>query len=699
MNKVKKLNYKQEIVKLEKLLKEDFESNFKNFKKLYEENNQSKVFMKYFIKSDILINNFNDLLSDHRDFKNKNEDKKSLFQKIIDSYFSQDNQISIYFIQQLKKNNLEMLKTNFLKKHAYKFIKHVNSLKEIFSEYDSFLSLSVFLNKIFNDIYYEEKQILEILKKTEFIDLLNLVSYYLNIKSMEAIKLESKILKEYPELENDSKVINIIQNSKVYPKILDMVASLIFNKKIELDNKAYKADESRLLKNIFKDEINKAEKNFYKTEKLFKHFEKVMNLNEIVTNLIYGEFTYNFSNSNTLIINPKNREDYLEFKKAGEKAIFEERMDHFCIDKFYSSNEEYKNADSLNKRTQKNIISNLKYIESLLGEDIMLDEQKIDFKEIIFIISKLAERNRRMFDEKIDESDIKNSLQRVFCENRKNGNTWNYLNYRNKEELVKASLELLKEKLGIESNSKKIISIFDFFATDINDKTNREIDLVRKPFIKIGDQYFWSYSSLAYKNLYKIISMNIFSNPQQEENYIKKKANNYEEKLCSLFKNAGYKAVSQVCKKEDIDVIAYKDGYLFMIEAKITYSRLDYSKIKLHTEGALKKAEKQLIRRRDNYLNYLDKDTMEKLCIQQISSIKKIVPLIVTNLFEGKVVRDNGIFKLSEYELDMYLSKKTPQNFIKMLEADYYWEFIKEGDLNLTPCKYKFKNLEVIHYA
>ena len=75
MNKQVKPNPKQDVVQLKELLKEDFKGNFKKFKKIYENNNESKAFIKYFIKSDILVNHFTDLLSDHRTFRNKNKDK------------------------------------------------------------------------------------------------------------------------------------------------------------------------------------------------------------------------------------------------------------------------------------------------------------------------------------------------------------------------------------------------------------------------------------------------------------------------------------------------------------------------------------------------------------------------------------------------------------------------------------------------
>ena len=703
MNKQVKPNPKQDVVQLKELLKEDFKGNFKKFKKIYENNSESKAFIKYFIKSDILVNHFTDLLSDHRTFRNKNKDKKSLFEEIINSYFSQDKQINSDLIQQFKENDLKMLQTIFFKKELYKSIKHINSLKDVFSKYDNFLYLTIFLNRISTDISSNEKQIINLLKKIEFTTLFNLVSYHINTCTMKVMTMNSVISDKSPDLLKEPKVIDKLLSSMAYPKVMEMVASKILNKKMEIDNKKYDLNPIKLLFEIQRFGEQPEEKKIKLIQKLFEHFKKVMELEEVVTNLKYGEFKYNFLSNTKLLLLPKDEKDYLEFKKCGKKETFHDLLALSTLEDSFSSFKGWDQVEHLNKATEKNMALSTELTLSLLGEGITINDQKIRFKEMIWVISKLAERSRRMFGEKIVGNDVKSSIQKICFENMNAGIPWRYTNIRNQQELVTASIEELKKQRKIESTPEEIISIFNFFATDINNIENRQIDLVKKPFIKIGDQYLWAYSSLAYKNLYKMITMNVFPNPQQEKGYVTEKSTGYENKICQMFKDYAFKAISQVkpqkSNDKDIDVVAYKDGYLFIVETKVTYSRLDYQSIKWHTEGALKKAEEQLNKRRDSYLNYLSSSVLKTLGINDVSEITKVVTMIVTNSFEGKVIRKNGIFKLHERELEMYLSKNSSKALLKMMENDYYWELIKEEELNLVPEKNSFKDLEVISYV
>lgn len=673
METEKIINPKQDVLNFQERLNKDFKRNYLEFIKFYNKNRDSKAFIKFFIKSDILKNNFNDFYLDYIEYKEK-KGKNSILHQIILDYFLQDKEINIEFIKNLTKIKGTIFQELFFKNQLFLNLKHVDSLKHLFSPHDKFLKLAYFLNKINTDILFETKSIDKILKNISFEELLITITYYLNVLSIRYVN----------------------EGNSVNAKISDIIASSILNRKIKLDNKIYTLNEYKLMFNCYNYNIPKEIK---LSKKLFEHFNKVMTFNDIITDFKYNEFNYNFLKDNVLRIFPKNEEDYLEFKKSGLKGTAHELiLSSIITNKFKDSK-----LDILNKETGKNILNNTTTTIALLGDEITLNKQKVKFSDMIWVISKLNERNKRMFNNKLDLKNLEESIIKVSLNNINLGNGWGYINTRTEEDLVNASLSELKKQLKIELTPAQIIEIFDFFSTDINNPACNTIDLVKKPFIKIDNHYIWGYSSLQYKDLYKIITMNVFSNPQEKENFIKNNSNKFENKICEMFKNANFKAVSQHTvknsKNNDIDVMAYKDGYLFIIEGKITYSRLDYDTIRIHTEETLKKAENQLNYRVKKYLDYLDDETIRILEIDDISSLT-IIPLIVTNSFEGKCICGNGIYKLSEYELAMYLDKKSPDALIKMIEGDYFWNLFNNKELLLlNNTSYKFKNLEVIKYV
>lgn len=681
-----KKNPKQGIAELEKQLNTNFKNNYSKLRKIYESNRGTDEFIQLFIQSNILETHFKTLLLDYKNLK-KDKKKDSFFSNFLSDYFNQDKYINIRFLKQFKEEYLSLFQYFFYKYRVYKSPKHIQSLKKVFSVHDKFLELTLFLNKIHLDLSYKEKEVKKILKKINFFDLLCITQYFTNTQSIMELK----------------------KYNLVGPKILDEVASKILNYKIELDDKEYKIDEETFAIKIGKTiEISdsKRKKNKQIMNILFGHFKKVMHLEDLIDSLRFEQYNYNFLNLNTLKLFPKTELDYLEYKKVNHKLMFKDGLLNSFIKEDFSKIEGVKNIDSLNKQTEINILQSTHSITELLGNKIPLNNQEVSFHNIIWVLSKLAERNKRMFANELDinlvDLPIDKAMKKTQFENMMlKNNTWNFLNMRSQKFLVETSMEELKRQLNVSITKQQVISIFDFFSTDINSKNNKEINLLKKPFIKNGDKYIWGYSSLKFKDLSKILTMNIFANPQIKENFIKKKADKFEEKISDLFKLAEFKSTFKVTPKKseqhDIDVVAYKDGYLFVVETKITYFRSTYTEIQLHTEGALKKAEEQLklrIKDIDKYMNNIK----TKLGIKK-AEIKKIIPLIITNSFEGISVRENGMFKLSEYELESYLQYKSPESLLKMIKMDYYWEAIKEKEEKLVVETNKFNNLEVKHYV
>ncbi|MDO3377699.1 hypothetical protein [Geoalkalibacter halelectricus] len=147
-----------------------------------------------------------------------------------------------------------------------------------------------------------------------------------------------------------------------------------------------------------------------------------------------------------------------------------------------------------------------------------------------------------------------------------------------------------------------------------------------------------------------------------------------ENKIAEIFRIGGWRAIdSQKLKNKEgllseIDVIAYKDGVLFLIEAKLTYLRSSIKEIHNHLpqlEKAGIQLERAIVALKDNYPIVCDwleiSDTFDRL---------RIVSLIVSSSFEYDHKFFNGFRKVSLFELQLLLQGTTPilKAWLKMKE-------------------------------
>ncbi|MGL1931818.1 MAG: hypothetical protein OCC45_08665 [Desulfotalea sp.] len=134
---------------------------------------------------------------------------------------------------------------------------------------------------------------------------------------------------------------------------------------------------------------------------------------------------------------------------------------------------------------------------------------------------------------------------------------------------------------------------------------------------------------------------------------------NMENSLAQRFNAQGYQTISswnyedKDSQKGEIDVVAYKAGYLFIIEAKLTFFRNQVEGIYRHEQDLIK-AAKQLIRGtrgvNDNF-----NELRSKLAITEDFPDLQIVPLIVSSSPEFDYKKYSGIPKLSQFELQCLL--------------------------------------------
>lgn len=211
---------------------------------------------------------------------------------------------------------------------------------------------------------------------------------------------------------------------------------------------------------------------------------------------------------------------------------------------------------------------------------------------------------------------------------------------------------------------KEVEGIINFLSNDIlNIHENQKIDLHTRPFIKIGEKIYWMtnlYEDLRWViNLHKRLSIEgIKHNIQTAE---------IEKSLAEDFNNARINAIASHkyrLKKDsgiitgEIDTLAYKEGYLFVIEIKTTYvEEAPGVKAINHSRTIEGKAKYQL----NNAVDYIKSNFDEIRDIEELNidcklSDIKIIPLIVTNIFDYESeFTSNNIIRISDFTLKIIL--------------------------------------------
>lgn len=291
-------------------------------------------------------------------------------------------------------------------------------------------------------------------------------------------------------------------------------------------------------------------------------------------------------------------------------------------------------------------------------------------------------------------------MYKTWLETLLQGKNWSFLNIMSKEHLLNASVDETKKNLNINISSSEFETFFNLFTTDINKEET--IDLIRKPFLKINDKYIFSLSSLYFRDIFFILTMNIFNSSENilKDTYTTFIANRFENNIANIFELNDYKIKKNyIFNKMEIDLLAYKNGILYIIETKSTYHRHTYKAIAFHTNKTLGDAKEQLIKRRQAIES--NRVHFEKLfCIKEI---KEIHYLIVTNSFEGKVDRGDSIYKTTDKELMYYFDiNSSEMSLISKIKTDYFWEEIKKKGFaeepEMHPYPFKFGEYKVIHW-
>lgn len=205
--------------------------------------------------------------------------------------------------------------------------------------------------------------------------------------------------------------------------------------------------------------------------------------------------------------------------------------------------------------------------------------------------------------------------------------------------------------------------LIDYLTLDL--KSIFKIDFLLRPLIKIENHYFWL-SSLMKKQKWSELLYTRIAIDKTLKHLVQ--TPQIEKALSEEFIKAGFNAVCSKCygvgeDNGEIDVIAFSDNCLFLIELKTTFNSENFIRNALHfTRQVSTKARNQL----NSAIEYIRSDDgfqeikgIENLKIPSSSHSAdiKIIPLIVTNIFDyDDIVIDGKFLNISMFELMVILN-------------------------------------------
>jgi len=209
-------------------------------------------------------------------------------------------------------------------------------------------------------------------------------------------------------------------------------------------------------------------------------------------------------------------------------------------------------------------------------------------------------------------------------------------------------------------NGDEVREIIGFLTTDLSLKKDSQIDFLTRPFIKIGNYYVWL-SSLLVRKWEILLHKRIIN--EGLNHHATQNTSEIEKSLAEDFKKAGFQAKSgHFYKLEnnisgDLDIIAFRGNTLFIIELKTTYIDGNLNRFtKYHAQKFEYKATEQLDKAtfyvENNFNLFKEKSGFKIDCTFEEL---KIIPLIVSNIFESDDIPAQNYLKVSLLELQIIL--------------------------------------------
>lgn len=221
----------------------------------------------------------------------------------------------------------------------------------------------------------------------------------------------------------------------------------------------------------------------------------------------------------------------------------------------------------------------------------------------------------------------------------------------------------------------------DFLIFDLN-SNDKQQDFLFRPFIKLNNQVFWL-GRLLKNRRWDVILRNKLKEDKlypKTKYFTERIDKNLEQTIGQLLLEQGFKTKVGLDFPHpdnpkniggDIDVLAYKDHHLFVIQVKNAIYR-DQITNATYIEDT--RIENEAVEQIDKSLFYVKNNWPEvcaKLDIEVSQSDAEIVPLIITNVFEGDAKTYKGYLKTSLFELLVILKNEKGFMYNTMLFTQF----------------------------
>lgn len=579
-----------------------------------------------------------------------------------------ENLLFAYFSKSNNANN-DFIKLFINSKHSVELVR-ILKLSEAFNMDSHWNTFSVFKNAIDLKVVYKE---------------LDYIKAYRQYWKNETVKFENKI----KEIDYEDIIIQMISYFEYFKryskktannaelitsykahliKILETI--LIIKKKSSAKNKLdckYNTVNFKLIakeqlpptrsiesfKNLHlipNEKINKQKKNFREVvEFFFAKDNSEYQIQKYLSGL--AEFEMIEDLEAELLTNPK----YNLYRKTLERGLYDEV---FFTNKVIENEDLLKRVreqkDILLKQFELSICASIEYFNFLKIPTIIFKKgtlEKIDLEKVLILLKSfslfLMPQGRTIInDEIVFRKKAPQRFEDTF--------DIDYLVSFEKNELVEKCHQYF------EWSRDEIQIIIEYLTTDLNSKKNDKIDIQKSPLIKVGNQYIWLSSFLKdtrweiilHKKIVNENSENLREQPIETEKYISE-----------IFKKAKFGSISSHVYKNknvrgEIDILAYKENTLFILELKSTYIEEDIMKTsKYEVLKFNSKASEQLSLAKDYIINnYNELLKCKNLGINCELKDLKIVTIIISNIYQSdNLILRNEHHKISLFELMIVL--------------------------------------------
>ncbi len=227
------------------------------------------------------------------------------------------------------------------------------------------------------------------------------------------------------------------------------------------------------------------------------------------------------------------------------------------------------------------------------------------------------------------------------------------------DEYLEISKKTFRQQLDLEAISEEDLkSAIDFLTFDLNNPFEK-LDIFRYPFIRCGEVLF-AFPHIVSNQDFFVAIVNRLIDTKGRKKERKEETDLMDEQLAGFFDMHDFKTATGLKlykdNKEytDIDVLAYKDKTLFVLQNKSTHVRMGLKEAHNNRTLALEKAAEQL-KKSISYINEKFEEFQQKLSFHESKEEVKIYPLIVSTSFEDDYSFFDGFKKTTFFELKVIL--------------------------------------------